>query len=137
MWVLARPLPGQNLIHRTVRPNLDSEFEELKSHLVEYEVYHYKPSANVKKRYKDGGIAIIDQIICSHARHVEQSFTVSKIFFCLTLHRFFVGTYESTFSFRIQEEREILGFPPDTTFNRLCGDEHKTCSKPSVWRIVF
>ncbi|XP_063237692.1 GDP-fucose protein O-fucosyltransferase 2 isoform X3 [Bacillus rossius redtenbacheri] len=96
----------------------EEEFEELKSHLTGYKVFHYRPSSAVKKRHKDGGIAIIDQIICSHAR-------------------FFVGTYESTFSFRIQEEREILGFPPETTFNRLCGDGQKTCSKPSVWRIVF
>jgi hypothetical protein len=41
---------------------------------------------------KDGGIAIIDQLIASHAKY-------------------FIGSYESTFSFRIQEEREIMGFP--------------------------
>ena len=41
---------------------------------------------------QDGGIAIIDQLIASHAKY-------------------FIGSYESTFSFRIQEEREIMGFP--------------------------
>jgi len=51
--------------------------------------------------------------------------------------RFFSGTHESTFSFRIQEEREIMGFPPDRTFNRLCGDDEQKCSQPSAWRIVF
>jgi peptide-O-fucosyltransferase len=51
--------------------------------------------------------------------------------------RFFTGTYESTFSFRIQEEREIMGFPPENTFNRLCGDGEQKCSQPSRWRIVF
>jgi len=51
--------------------------------------------------------------------------------------RYFTGTYESTFSFRIQEEREIMGFPSDHTFNRLCGDNEKNCSEPSKWRIVF
>nr|CAD7398616.1 unnamed protein product [Timema cristinae] len=51
--------------------------------------------------------------------------------------RYFIGTYESTFSFRIQEEREILGFPPHTTFNRLCGDHQDVCTPPSKWRIVY
>jgi len=48
---------------------------------------------------KKGGVAIIDQIICANARY-------------------FVGSKESTFSFRIQEEREIMGFDPKTTFDR-------------------
>ncbi|XP_023725442.1 GDP-fucose protein O-fucosyltransferase 2 [Cryptotermes secundus] len=94
------------------------EFEELQRHLQEYQVLQYEPSQVVKHTYKDGGIAIIEQIICSHAR-------------------FFTGTYESTFSFRIQEEREIMGFPPENTFNRLCGDGEEKCSQPSRWRIVF
>lgn len=100
----------------TDSPN--SEFEELQKHLSEYRVLRYKPSEIVRQTYKDGGVAIIDQIICSHARY-------------------FLGTYESTFSFRIQEEREIMGFDSHTTFNRLCGDNEKKCSKPSLWKIVF
>lgn len=70
------------------------------------------------EKYKDGGIAIIEQIICSYARY-------------------FIGTYESTYSFRIQEEREILGFPVESTFNRLCYDGSERCSKPSIWKIVY
>lgn len=81
-----------------------------------YEVYKYIASKDIEHEYLEGGIAIIDQIICSHAR-------------------FFVGTSESTFSFRIQEEREILGFPTETTFNVLCKDKNN-CKKPSVWKIV-
>ncbi|KAJ9598239.1 hypothetical protein L9F63_011060 [Diploptera punctata] len=100
----------------TDAPN--SEFQELEQHLSQYQVLRYKPSKIVKQTYKDGGVAIIDQIICSHARY-------------------FLGTYESTFSFRIQEEREIMGFDSETTFNRLCGDKEKKCNKPSMWRIVF
>ncbi|KAF0289220.1 GDP-fucose protein O-fucosyltransferase 2 [Amphibalanus amphitrite] len=66
-----------------------------------------------------GEEAIIDQIVCSHARH-------------------FIGSYESTFSFRIQEEREILGFSAESTFNRLCGDrEGASCEQPTRWRIVY
>lgn len=55
--------------------------------------------------------------------------------FCFT--RFFIGTKESTFSFRIQDEREILGFDPTTTFNRLCNDKEKECEQPSQWKIVY
>lgn len=76
----------------------------------------YKPSKNVINKYKDGGVAIIEQIICSYGRH-------------------FIGTHESTFSFRIQEEREIIGFPISSTFNRFCGTNVK-CEKPSQWTVV-
>lgn len=68
-------------------------------------------------------------------------------FYCLLINvliwtlffffRYFIGSYESTFSFRIQEEREILGFDPDTTFNRLCPDTNSDCEKPSIWKIVY
>ena len=52
--------------------------------------------------------------------------------------KYFVGTKESTFSFRIQEERDILGFNPDTTFNCLCSDkEIVKCEQPTRWRIVY
>ena len=51
------------------------------------------------------------------------------------MHRFFIGTSESTFTFRIQEDREILGFPVDSTFNTLCGKDK--CSKGSRWEIVW
>jgi peptide-O-fucosyltransferase len=46
-----------------------SEFEELQQHLQEYQVLQYKPPQIVKQTYKDGGVAIIEQIICSHARY--------------------------------------------------------------------
>ncbi|XP_038221065.1 GDP-fucose protein O-fucosyltransferase 2 [Zerene cesonia] len=81
-----------------------------------YLVYYFKPSTADLDKYKDGGIAIIDQIICSHAAY-------------------FIGTHESTFTFRIQEEREILGHESRTTFNRLCPDKGR-CEKPSKWTIV-
>ncbi|KAG9477510.1 GDP-fucose protein O-fucosyltransferase 2 [Eleutherodactylus coqui] len=68
--------------------------------------------------YKDGGVAIIDQWICAHARY-------------------FIGTSVSTFSFRIHEEREILGFDPKTTYNRFCGDKEKNCEQPTHWKIVY
>jgi len=39
-----------------------SEFEELKSYLPQYKVLKYVPSEYVMNKFKDGGIAIIDQI---------------------------------------------------------------------------
>lgn len=95
-----------------------SEFTLLKNKLIglNYTVYSYLPSEVESHRFKDGDIAIIDQIICSHGAY-------------------FIGTHESTFSFRIQEEREILGFDSKTTFNRFCPDSGH-CEKPSMWTIV-
>ncbi|KAH9498427.1 GDP-fucose protein O-fucosyltransferase 2 [Bulinus truncatus] len=94
------------------------EFDSLKRYLKEFSVYRYEPSLEIKKKVKDGGVAIIDQWICAHARY-------------------FIGTRESTFSFRIQDEREILGFNPDTTFNRLCHEKDKTCEQPTRWTIKY
>lgn len=70
-----------------------------------FEVFKYNPTENDLDTFKDGGISIIDQIICSRAK-------------------FFIGTKESTFSLRIQEEREILGLDPSTTFNCFCNEEN-------------
>lgn len=87
-----------------------------------YRVYRYQPeSAEQKKHIKDGGVAIIDQIICSHAQY-------------------FIGTYESTFTYRIYEEREIMGFPKNSTFNTFCKNDDESdesCKKNSVWLIVY
>ncbi|CAK8690674.1 GDP-fucose protein O-fucosyltransferase 2-like [Clavelina lepadiformis] len=93
------------------------EMEELKS-LVPGMVM-YTPTKEKLKALKMGGVAIIDQIICSHAKY-------------------FIGSKESTFSFRIQEEREIMCFQKDTTFNRFCGDaETSDCEQPTRWKIVW
>lgn len=54
----------------------------------------------------------------------------------LQSNRYFMGTHESTFSFRIQEEREIMGFLVETTFNRLCGKNPK-CEQPAKWKISY
>lgn len=82
-------------------------------------IIKYKITEQNIENFKEGGLAIIDQIIASHAR-------------------FFVGTHESTFSYRIQEEREIMGFPASTTFNRFCptSDSNK-CTPPSKWLIKY
>ncbi|XP_037775793.1 GDP-fucose protein O-fucosyltransferase 2-like [Penaeus monodon] len=93
------------------------EYVELEELMKPYNVHRYDPSPEFFDQWGDGGVAIIDQIICAHARY-------------------FTGSYESTFSFRIQEEREIMGFPVETTFNRLCGKKAK-CEQPAKWKIVY
>lgn len=95
----------------------EKEMKQLK--LLLPEMVRFIPTSDQKKKYKMGGLAIVDQIICSHARY-------------------FMGTKESTFSFRIQEEREIMCFKKDTTFNRICSDNEKdNCEQPTKWKIVW
>ncbi|KAM8816553.1 GDP-fucose protein O-fucosyltransferase 2 isoform 2-T2 [Rhynchonycteris naso] len=93
-----------------------TEYEELKNLLPE--MVRFEPTWEELELYKDGGVAIIDQWVCSHAR-------------------FFIGTSVSTFSFRIHEEREILGLDPKTTYNRFCGDQEKVCEQPTHWKIAY
>ncbi|XP_071870006.1 O-fucosyltransferase 2 [Bombus fervidus] len=93
------------------------EFSELKQYLSNYTVLRFISSNYVLSKFKDGGVAIIDQIISSHARY-------------------FIGTYESTYTFRIQEDREIIGFPTRTTFNYLCKGTEK-CDSNGQWEIVW
>ncbi|PWA31215.1 hypothetical protein CCH79_00002911 [Gambusia affinis] len=92
------------------------ELRELKRLLPD--MVRFEPSKEDLELLRDGGVAIIDQWICAHAR-------------------FFIGTSVSTFSFRIHEEREILGFNPKTTYNRFCGDSEKQCEQPTHWKIVY
>ncbi|TKR64379.1 hypothetical protein L596_024925 [Steinernema carpocapsae] len=91
----------------------DFEVEELK-HLLKGKVEIKRFDAST---VSDGAASVIDQWICAHSAY-------------------FTGTHHSTFSFRIQEDREILGFEPENTFNRLCADNEATCEQPTKWRIV-
>lgn len=92
------------------------EVEELRRLLPE--MVQFEPTWGELELYKDGGVAIIDQWICAHAR-------------------VFIGTSLSTFSFRIHEEREILGFDPKTTYNRFCGDQEDACEQPTHWKVLY
>jgi len=99
------------------------EYRQLKSLIEEeeedgYSVFRFGPDAALKAELKDGGVAIVDQIICSHAKY-------------------FVGSHESTFTFRIQEEREIMGFEPKNTFDMMCADGKFDCQKGSQWKIKY
>uniref|UniRef100_A0A1I8MSN4 GDP-fucose protein O-fucosyltransferase 2 n=1 Tax=Musca domestica TaxID=7370 RepID=A0A1I8MSN4_MUSDO len=96
------------------------EIKNFKSYIPRHRVVRFATEdLEQKSRIKDGGIAIVDQLICSHAHY-------------------FVGTYESTFTYRIYEEREILGFPKERTFNTLCKKSTmENCTQNSVWPIVY
>ncbi len=50
------------------------------NHLEGYNVFRYTPTKEVHERYKDGGVAIIDQIIASHARYVSHDNAVLQWF---------------------------------------------------------
>ena len=45
---------------------------ELRSYMPSISVVQYKPTDDELKKYKDGGVAIIDQWICAHARWVKE-----------------------------------------------------------------
>eukprot|EP00794_Sanderia_malayensis_P003480 gene3480-3978_t len=96
----------------------EKEVEEL-SFKLKATVFRYRPSSAEINKFGDGGIAIIDQWIAAHGHY-------------------FIGSCQSTFSFRIHEERDILGFDPDLTFNCLCPDkEIDKCEQPTRWRVQF
>ncbi|XP_037725840.1 GDP-fucose protein O-fucosyltransferase 2 [Drosophila subpulchrella] len=95
------------------------ELMELKELFYRFRFVHFAPESNVQRReLKDGGVAVVDQLVCAYARY-------------------FVGTYESTFTYRIYEEREILGFSQATTFNTFCKALGGSCSRNAVWPIVW
>lgn len=98
------------------------EFNDLKRHLPRVRVVRFKPASQAQRdQLGDGAIAIIDQIVCS-------------------LARYFVGTFDSTFTYRIYEEREILGFGSKMTFNTFCvnfGTHAERCEPNSVWPIAY
>lgn len=82
------------------------------------DLIRYEPNEAELEELKDGGWAIVEQLLCAHAKY-------------------FMGTMESTYSLRIQEEREILGFETSTTFNALCNDNPNGVCKTSEWLIVY
>ncbi len=61
-----------NCFYQTVLP---TEIKELKKLLQDYKVYNYVPPKGILENFKDGGVAIIDQWICAHARSVVKPFS--------------------------------------------------------------
>ncbi|KRX19283.1 GDP-fucose protein O-fucosyltransferase 2 [Trichinella nelsoni] len=97
----------------------ETEVDELKAFLNETAVIkRFKPTDAQLQKFLDGGVATIEQWICAHAKY-------------------FIGTAESTFSFRIQEDREILGFSHNTTFNCLCPDHNLNCEQPAKCNLLI
>lgn len=52
----------------TYVPLFIPEFQEFKMYMSKFSIFKYSATEEVKLQIKDGGVAIIDQIICSHAR---------------------------------------------------------------------
>lgn len=55
--------------------------------------------------------------------------------------RYFIGTADSTFSYRVREDRQFMGFSVDSTFNDFCGPSHNehdpySCPGPVKWLLV-
>jgi peptide-O-fucosyltransferase len=86
-------------------------------------------------RLSDAAISIIDQWICAHARSSSACTSRTILANANSPFSHFIGTHHSTFSLRIHEDREILGFPPESTFNRFCADGQQECEQPSKWTI--
>lgn len=49
------------------------EFEELNNYLKPFEVFKFEADEKTLNNFLDGGVAIIDQIICSQAKYVSYS----------------------------------------------------------------
>ncbi|KAK4474179.1 hypothetical protein MN116_002655 [Schistosoma mekongi] len=109
----------------------EEELESLKSLLYPFQVFHYEPNESEWLSYGPGGSALIDQWICAHARY-------------------FIGTSSSTFTFRIVEERSIMGFLKNTTLNNLCPNgpihlykpnhyniQSSTCESLTEWPVIY
>lgn len=69
LWTFVEELFSQKL--NTVFVATDAptgEFAELAAYLDGFNVIKYIPEDNELRKFRDGGVAIIDQIICSHAK---------------------------------------------------------------------
>lgn len=91
------------------------EKEELSS-LISPRPLFYTPSPTIQSK-GDGAVAIIEQLIAGHATY-------------------FIGTCESTFSYRIHESRMIkVIYLPDSTYNCFCNENNPKCKQPVRWHL--
>ena len=66
---------------RTIIREKERKYNEGKR-LKKYKVKRYVPSKEVLEKYKDGGVAIIDQWICAHGRSVFLLVNIHVIRIC-------------------------------------------------------
>eukprot|EP00042_Codosiga_hollandica_P044273 m.432655 g.432655 ORF g.432655 m.432655 type:complete len:405 (+) comp56752_c0_seq3:71-1285(+) len=102
----------------------DEEFKTLAHKGIEFVRYPGGPGLMndlSRAKFSEGQRAIIDQILCARAPG-------------------FIGTKDSTFTYRIHEERDILNKPIATTYNTFCkksvGEDGTLgfhCETPSKW----
>ncbi len=63
-----------------------------------------------------------------------------QIMYCIPFSYCLTGSFESTFAFRIREDRQLMGFSKESTFNQLCGvrndkDDPSSCDPPTYWKM--
>ncbi|KAI6177007.1 GDP-fucose protein O-fucosyltransferase 2 precursor [Aphelenchoides bicaudatus] len=113
---IERLLSSLNL--NTVFVSTDAEDQEYRELNEQLSTLGIQVARFINSTLSEGAVSIVDQWICSHSRY-------------------FIGTHVSTFSYRIHEDREILGFDPLKTFNRLCPDNEADCEQPAKWTILY
>ena len=97
----------------------DSTKEEVEyiKYKLGYRAVRFDPTPDQLSSIGDGGVSIVDQWIAGHGRY-------------------FIGSAESTFSFRICEDRQLKRIPEDLTYNCLCPDMEPDCMQPTRWSVV-
>ncbi|KAA3681267.1 peptide-O-fucosyltransferase [Paragonimus westermani] len=110
----------------------ETDVAELKERIAPLQMVRFIPNAAQWEQHGPGGLAIVDQWVSAHAR-------------------WFIGTNPSTFTFRITEERTIMGFPFVATFNALCAkggarlyaqpmslaSKRDGCEALTAWPVMF
>lgn len=122
------------------------EYQNFKSYLSRYHVKRFKPSSSVERdRLKPGGIAIVDQIICSHARYINDdddgtSYSI-LLLFLFEFRRFYSNIIDTLLALSNQHLRtefmrseKFLAFPVTILSIRFAG--HRTAWM-NVQKILY
>lgn len=56
------------------------EIDELRLHLRGFDIFQFSPSQTFFDNFGDGGVAIVDQIVCSHSRYHDALTKSIKLF---------------------------------------------------------
>ncbi|XP_025768818.1 GDP-fucose protein O-fucosyltransferase 2-like [Puma concolor] len=122
--------------HREDVPSLDGAVKKIRSLMKTHQLDKVFVATDAVRK----GPAPLDSVTPSITRVTEehtQGLRKGRAGSVSLPERFFIGTSVSTFSFRIHEEREILGLDPRTTYNRFCGDLEEACEQPTHWKVAY
>ncbi|PAA80316.1 hypothetical protein BOX15_Mlig023470g3 [Macrostomum lignano] len=112
---LSRSLGLSTVFLATDDPEAESQLTEqlLKAGAADIRLVRFANSAAAES-LTDGELAILDQIVGSHARH-------------------FVGSRASTFTYRLVEERSLLGFARSSSIGVFCKGVEDDCEPGTYW----